>query len=128
MAKTATPNIDPNAVNRIGEGTIITGDINSNEGIRFDGVLNGNLISKGKVFIGVTGKINGEVNCKNLEVEGKVEGKIKVEELLSLKSSAKIYGDINTNKLAVEPNAVFTGTCNMGQMQQDNGQKSQEKK
>jgi len=102
-----------NVINLIGVGTEITGDVNSNGDIRIDGVLTGNLYTKGKVVIGESGKVKGEVNCKNSDVEGLIEGKINVLELLSLKTSAKIIGDINTNRLAIEPGSKFTGNCNM---------------
>jgi cytoskeletal protein CcmA (bactofilin family) len=81
--------------------------------VRIDGILNGNLQTKGKVVIGETGKANGEVSCKNADISGKIEGKIIVSELLSLKPSSFISGDIATNKLAIEPGARFTGNCNM---------------
>ncbi len=102
-----------NVINLIGTGTEITGDVNSNGDIRIDGVLTGNLYTKGKVVIGESGRVKGEVNCKNSDVEGLIEGKINVSELLSLKSSAQVNGDINTNRLAIEPGSKFTGNCNM---------------
>jgi len=102
------------AINLIGAGTEITGDVNSNGDIRIDGSLNGNLKTAGKVVIGETGKVSGEIDCKNSEVLGEVHGKIKVSELLSLKATAKIFGDIITKKLAIEPGSKFTGNCNMG--------------
>ncbi|MCK4664506.1 MAG: polymer-forming cytoskeletal protein [Bacteroidales bacterium] len=100
-------------INLIGTGTMISGDINSNGDIRIDGGLKGNLITKGKVVVGQTGSINGEVDCKNADISGKIEGKIKVSELLSLKLTANIFGDIITNKLSIEPGANFSGSCNM---------------
>ena len=103
-----------NKINMIGVGTTIEGNISSNENIRFDGILIGNLSTKGKVFIGQSGKVNGEIRCKNCEVEGLVEGRIVIEELLSLRSMSKIYGEIKTSKLAVEPGAILTGKCDMG--------------
>lgn len=105
--------IDPNVVNKITTGTSITGDIISNGDIRIDGILKGNLNTKGKVVVGNEGVINGEIECKNADISGKVEGKIKVSELLSLSKSAKITGEITTNRLAIEPGAIFSGTCNM---------------
>lgn len=105
--------IDPNVVNKITTGTSITGDIISNGDIRIDGILKGNLNTKGKVVVGNEGVINGEIECKNADISGKVDGKIKVSELLSLSKSAKISGEITTNRLAIEPGAVFSGTCNM---------------
>ena len=103
-----------NKINMIGVGTTIEGSINSSENIRFDGNLVGNLNTKGKVFIGQSGRVNGEIRCKNCEVEGIVDGKVVVEELLSLRSMSKLYGEIKTGKLAIEPGATFTGKCDMG--------------
>ena len=112
MAKNNMEN-ESNAINIVGVGTEITGDINTNGDIRIDGFLSGNIITEGKLVVGETGKIKGEVNCKNSEVLGMIEGKIKVKELLTLKSSARIYGDIITKKLSIEPGSLFTGNCNM---------------
>lgn len=102
-----------NTINLIGAGTIIKGNVESTGDIRIDGTLNGNLQTKGKVVIGSTGLIKGEVHCKNSDLEGKVEGKINVQELLSLKSTSVILGDISARRLAIEPGAKFTGNCNM---------------
>mgnify|MGYP000877818380 CR=1 FL=1 len=113
MAKIDEPVVS-NSINLIGTGTTIKGEVLCDSDIRIDGNLNGNLTTKGKVIIGPTGAVMGEINCRNSEISGKMDGKIKVSELLSLKSTAKITGDIITNKLSIEPNAVFTGTCNMG--------------
>ncbi len=104
---------DQKQLNNIGAGTNIKGDIDCSGDIRIDGSLTGNLNAKGKVVIGTSGSINGEISCKNAQIEGKVEGKIIVAELLSLKSTSSIMGDIVTTKLSIEPGSVFTGTCNM---------------
>ena len=69
-------------INLISNGTDITGDMKSNGDIRIDGSLTGNLTTKGKVVIGPTGKVKGEVICKNSEVSGMIEGKISVGQLL----------------------------------------------
>ncbi|MCX6300834.1 MAG: polymer-forming cytoskeletal protein [Bacteroidia bacterium] len=111
---------EPAAINLISNGTDISGDIKSNGDIRIDGSLTGNLNTKGKVVIGVTGKVNGEVICKNSEVSGSVEGKICVSQLLILKASSRILGDIATSKLSIEPGAKFTGNCKMSD-NDDNG-------
>lgn len=105
--------VDANAHNKISNGTSITGDIESNGDIRLDGSLNGNLKTKGKLVIGESGKVNGEITCKNADIEGKIEGKINVAELLSLKATSRINGDIIASKLAIEPGAKFSGNCNM---------------
>lgn len=111
MAKTIET--EQKQINIIGVGTHINGDVNCSGDIRIDGGLTGNLIVQGKVVIGASGTINGEISCKNSEVEGKIEGKITVAELLSLKNTSSIMGDIKTQKLAIEPGANFTGNCSM---------------
>lgn len=111
---------DNPTINLISNGTEITGDVVSNGDIRIDGSLKGNLNTKGKVVIGTTGKVNGEVICKNSEVSGLVEGKITVSQLLNLKASSKILGDIATSKLSIEPGAKFSGSCKMSDTD-DNG-------
>ena len=104
---------DNTTINLISNGTDITGDIKSNGDIRIDGSLKGNLSTKGKVVVGPTGKVNGEVTCRNSEISGIIEGKITVGQLLNLKASSKILGDITTSKLSIEPGAIFSGTCKM---------------
>lgn len=106
-------------INLISNGTDITGDIISNGDIRIDGSVTGTLNIKGKIVIGPTGKIKGEIICKNSEISGVIEGKITVFQLLSLKSSSKITGDISTAKLSIEPGAKFSGNCKM--TDSDNG-------
>ena len=102
-----------NNLNIIGSGTTIVGNIVSQGDVRVDGILEGNLTTQSKIVIGTTGKISGEIKCKDCEVSGAVKGKITVENLLMLKSTAVVEGEIRTSKLAIEPSALFTGTCSM---------------
>lgn len=115
MAKNNTSESAP-TINFLGKGTTITGEIISGGDFRIDGQLNGSIDSKGKVVVGSSGNVDGEIACQNADISGAVTGKVAVSELLSLKSTAKIYGDIVTGKLAIEPGAVFTGSCHMGEM------------
>lgn len=112
---------DNTTINLISNGTEITGDIKSSGDIRIDGTLTGNLNTKGKVVIGPTGKVKGEVICKNSEVSGMIEGKISVGQLLNLKNASKIVGDIFTFKLSIEPGAKFTGNCKMSEAEDNEG-------
>lgn len=119
MAKTQSA--DPTVVNQIMAGTKITGDIESNENIRIAGTLIGNLTTTGKLVVGTDGVIKGNISCDNCDVEGNIEGKIIVENLLMLKASANIKGEVITGKLAIEAGAIFNATCNMS-----NGKKAHE--
>lgn len=104
---------DHSSINLIGAGTTIKGEINSSGDIRIDGTLIGPVKSKGKIIVGNTGVVEGEIYCQNADFFGKIDAKVEVEELLSLKSTAKLTGEISSDKLSIEPGAIFTGTCTM---------------
>lgn len=114
MSSTKNQPVDAGSVNLIGKGTEITGDINSLGDVRIDGVLKGNLITKGKFVLGPNGSIEGNVKSQNADLSGEVKGTVEVEDMLSLKSSSRIAGDIITGKLSIEPGALFSGNCKMG--------------
>lgn len=106
--------IDGASVNLIGGGTKIIGDITSAGDVRIDGHLVGNIVISGKFVLGATGVVEGNISSVNADLSGEVKGVVNVSEMLSLKSTAKINGDIETSKLMIEPGALFTGSCNMG--------------
>jgi cytoskeletal protein CcmA (bactofilin family) len=106
--------VESPAINIIRKGTEIKGDVTCSGDIRIDGMLSGTLVSQGKVVVGPSGLIDGNVTCKNADISGTIKAKLTVKELLQLKATANIVGDINTNRLSIEPGASFTGSCNMG--------------
>ncbi len=126
MAKTHSE-INPKVINLISNGTKITGDIISDGDIRIDGELKGNIQCKGRLVIGDSGLIHGEIRCSTCEISGEVKGKLTVIELLSLKSSSKVTGDILIGKLSIEPGAIFSGACQMGSEVKQNESKQTEK-
>lgn len=99
--------------NRIVEGTVIVGNIVSQTDFRLDGNLTGNFQTNGKIVIGLTGSIKGDIICKNADIEGKFSGKIQVQEVLNVKAKSIIQGEVICGKLSVEPGAEFTATCAM---------------
>lgn len=99
--------------NRIVEGTSIVGDIVSKADFRLDGELIGNFTSQGKLVIGPSGIIKGEIICHNADIEGEFQGKLKVLEVLNIKATAHIHGEVAVGKLSIEPGAEFTATCTM---------------
>ena len=111
MARQQEP--DHTAINLVGKGTVIKGEIQSKGDVRIDGKIIGEVHSEGKVVIGDTGMVEGDLFCKNADFSGKVQGKADVSELLTLKASATFLGDIITNRLSIEPGAKFSGTCSM---------------
>ena len=100
--------------NRIIQGTKIIGTIVSEGGIRIDGEVEGDVKTAGKVVLGSTGVINGTLSCTSADFEGVFKGKLTVNEMLSLRSTSQVQGEVFINKLTVEPGAMFNATCTMG--------------
>jgi len=100
-------------VNAICEGTIINGDIVAKNDLRIDGDLNGNMTTTGRIVIGISGTVTGEIKCNNIEVLGAVNGDIEAHDVVTLKGDAKVTGNIITKRLSVEPGIVFNGFCKM---------------
>ena len=92
----------------------IIGTIVANNDIRIDGTVEGDIQCRGKVVIGEKGFVHGNIQCTNAEVQGRIEGKVEALQTLALRASANIQGDVVTQSLIVEPNAIFCGTCQMG--------------
>ncbi|MBQ6770399.1 MAG: polymer-forming cytoskeletal protein [Bacteroidales bacterium] len=101
--------------NLLSNGTVIRGDIESSGDIRIDGHLIGSLKSNGRVVIGQTGLLEGDIVCKQVEISGTVKGTIKTEDLTSLKSTSQVEVELATKQIMIEVGAQFTGKCVMGQ-------------
>lgn len=101
--------------NLIGKDTVIKGDVESSGDIRVDGKLIGSLKSNGKIVVGQTGYIEGDMNCKQADISGTVKGVLKCDELTTLKSTSRVELDLTTKQLCIEVGAIFTGKCQMSQ-------------
>ena len=114
ISSTKKPTEQAQVSNRILAGTIITGDVVSDGDIRVDGKVVGNMQVTGKLVIGENGRVEGEVAWKNAAIAGQLEGTLKVDQTLSLTASAKLQGQVQVEKLAVEPGAEINGSVSMG--------------
>jgi cytoskeletal protein CcmA (bactofilin family) len=97
----------------IAAGTTLKGDISSNGDIRIDGILHGNIHCTAKVVIGANGSVEGDITGQNADIMGKVKGTVHVKDLLQLKGSSYVSGNIHAAKLQIEPTANFNGQCHM---------------
>ncbi len=100
-------------VNLVGEGTVFEGTVRAESDVRANGRIIGTLEVEGKTMIAEEGSVEGEIITTSAEIAGQVQGEIHVEERLVLKSTARVDGTIETDRLVVEEGAQFTGECEM---------------
>lgn len=98
----------------IAKGTQVDGNVKIEGDIQIEGRIKGTLTSKGKVIIGNDGIVEGDLLCQHAEISGTINGKLKIADILFLKSSARVDGDIQTGKLVMENGVKFNGNCSMG--------------
>ncbi len=100
-------------VNLIGEGTRIEGDMVAAGDVRIDGYLKGDLTTAARLVVGPNGVVEGQVSCIFAEIIGQVKGDLQASETLTLRSTARIHGNLQIGRLIVESGAVFSGSCSM---------------
>lgn len=101
---------DTAVANRFNKGTTVTGDIRTETDLRIEGIIKGEVTAVGKVVIGQTGEVYGNINAGGCTVEGKLIGNVYAKSLLIIKSTAKIEGDLIYKKLVVEEGALIKGS------------------
>ena len=106
--KTTEQNV--NSVSRISQGSVLKGDLSATTDIRVDGSVEGTLRSEGRVVAGEAACLSGRLFCANADIWGRMDGDIYVRDLLSLKSSAVVNGDIYVSRVQVELGAQVNGT------------------
>jgi cytoskeletal protein CcmA (bactofilin family) len=115
-------------INVVAKNTAIIGDIISEGDFRIDGTLEGNIKTKGRVIIGISGSVKGKIDAVNSDIEGKFSGDLLVQETLTIKATAIISGDVVIGKLSVEPGATFNASCSMrGAIKELNNPNEQQK-
>lgn len=100
--------------NSLGEQVQLIGNLKIQGDLRFDGHIEGDLEVSGKIVVGKSAIIKGHLKCNTGDILGSITGSIQVKELLCLRSSTNIEGDIYTKQLHIEPGATFNGKCMMG--------------
>ncbi|MFW5787499.1 MAG: bactofilin family protein [Bacillota bacterium] len=94
----------------LGSGTKVKGDINTKGSLRVEGFVEGNIKAEGDLFVGEDGKVNSEVNARNVIIAGRVEGDVTAHKKLEILPSGKLIGDIKTSTLKIEEGAIFSGS------------------
>lgn len=102
---------DVNAV--LGRGTEFEGKLTFEGEVRIAGRFRGEIFSKDRLQIDDSAKVNAEVNAGSIVVYGEITGNIKAIQVIELKSSARVKGNLETPSLIIERGAVYEGSCKM---------------
>ena len=98
----------------ISAGTELQGDLKSENDLRIDGTIYGNVSSHARVIVGPTGFVEGNIEGAQADVAGNVKGNIVVKELVQLRTKSNVQGNIASVSLQIDAGAVFNGQSQMG--------------
>ena len=87
----------------------IEGNLLTQNSVKVDGRIQGNLQATGQAIIGEHGLVMGDVHSTDLLVFGRLEGNVRAK-AVQLKPTARIQGAIETETLQMEPGVSYTGS------------------
>jgi len=96
----------------IGPNAHVRGDIQSDGGVRIDGILEGNIDLTGNLVIGEGAKLIAEINANNISISGAVKGNISGNRVEILETG-RVWGDLTINSLLLNEGAYLRGQTTM---------------
>jgi cytoskeletal protein CcmA (bactofilin family) len=99
----------------IGTDAKFKGELAFEKGVRIEGSFEGQIRSKGTLHVAEGAKVSATVEAMNVKIEGECNGNIVVSEKLQLLATAKMEGDLKTNRLEIADGAIFVGNVVVGQ-------------
>lgn len=103
----------------LGETSQIKGDISGEGMTLLKGKVTGNIEGE-QIIIDEQATITGDICGHTVSVAGRVEGHITGRDMVEIKATGNVKGDIKTPKIAIEEGAYFQGFCHMEQSRPDN--------
>ena len=109
----------------LGQGAKFTGTMNVNGSLVIDGVFEGTLECSDTLIVGKNGKVKAEINVREAQVSGRVEGVIHATERVELEAGSHLEGDIHAKSFMIQDGVFFQGNCSMGQVTQGTSKKAE---
>ena len=108
------PNPVREEVVNIGKSVYIKGELSGDEDLTIEGRVEGKIELKAhNLVIGPNGRINAEVNAKNVTVIGSVVGNISGSDIVEIRASGSVVGDIKSPRISIADGAHFKGSVDM---------------
>ena len=96
----------------IGPGCRMNGILQSEGGIRIDGVFDGTIQIQGNLVIGESATIVADIQAYNITVSGTIKGNITANKI-EIMETGKVWGDLSVNSLLLNEGAFLRGNTNM---------------
>ena len=98
----------------IGSDAVFKGELKFEKSVRVHGRIEGQISTKGDLYIAEGGRLKADVSAGNVQIDGQVKGNLAATGKVLLKASAQLEGDLRAARLEVAEGAVFVGNCTVG--------------
>lgn len=97
----------------ISSGTVLQGDVKSENDLRIDGTIHGNVFGQAKVVVGPSGFVEGNIEGVHADISGRLTGNITAKETVQLRAQCQVQGNIHSASLQIDAGAIFNGQSQM---------------
>jgi cytoskeletal protein CcmA (bactofilin family) len=98
----------------IGPTIVVRGEIGGDEDLTVNGRIEGNVsLAQHRVVIGPAGRVHANVHARQIEVHGTVEGDLRGDEQVTIRSTGNVIGNISAPQVSIEPGSRFRGSIDM---------------
>jgi len=97
----------------LGNETSFTGTIRFKDSLKIDGKFDGEIISKGFLYIEKGAVVKANIQVGSIIIGGIVKGDIEATEKLEMLTTGQAFGNSKTAKLKIADGVVFDGKCEM---------------
>jgi cytoskeletal protein CcmA (bactofilin family) len=92
----------------LGPNAHFKGEIQSDGGVRIDGVFEGTVDITGNLVVGESAKVVAEITANNVSISGAVKGNIDGNRVEIL-NTGRVWGDLRINTLLLNEGAYLRG-------------------
>ena len=93
------------------ESVFVKGELTAVEDLTIEGQVEGKIeVKEHNVWIGPHGKVNAEIHAKNVIIAGNVVGDIYASEMVEIKPSGSVQGNIRCLRISIVDGAKFQGS------------------
>jgi len=97
------------AATLVAAGLVFCGEIVSEENIRVQGRVEGNISTSGSLVVDPTGLVKGDITAENVIVAGMVEGTVIAAMKFELRPAGKMQGDIKASVVSIAEDSFLRG-------------------
>ena len=92
----------------IGAGVVFNGEVNVPGRAVISGTFTGNLTAE-ELVVEATGVASGDIQCRTILAKGTLKEKVDCKELLVIKSTGNVSGDIRYGQIEIERGGAISG-------------------